>query len=79
MPEPQEESELESGEEEEKKMEPVATAVSSSPLKLEKKKQTKEVKKVENFLKLMRLVSMLNSKIDLERFKRNMWNVCSLE
>lgn len=51
----------------------------------EKKKTVKEKdapqknKKVENFLKLMRLVAMLNSKIDLERFKRNMWNVCSLE
>jgi hypothetical protein len=39
----------------------------------------KTPKKVEQFVKLMKLVAMLNSKIDLEKFRRNMWNVCSLE
>ncbi len=34
---------------------------------------------MEKDVRLMRLVAMLNSKIDLEKFKRNMWNVCSLE
>jgi hypothetical protein len=37
------------------------------------------VKKVEQFVKLMKFVAMLNSKIDLDKFRRNMWNVCSLE
>lgn len=43
------------------------------------KEAERVVKKVEQFVKLMKLVAMLNSKIDLEKFRRNMWNVCSLE
>lgn len=45
-----------------------------------KKKEKKEAKKpIKHEIKLMKLVTMFNSKLDLKEFNRLCWNSCSLD